>query len=93
MAWLTFLKIHIVKRKLKGIRLSHVKAHQSQTTYLRKRWCNIQSGKRTIIHMASQGYSQPVRESIDNFQIEQSLQVGRLCDIEGNLFIIGPQIT
>lgn len=83
MAWLTFLKIHIIKHKLKRIRLSHVEAHRSQITYLRKRWCDIQSGKRTIIHMASQGYSQPVRDSIRNFQVEQGLQVGRLCDIAG----------
>lgn len=90
MAWITFLKIHIIKEKLKDIRLSHVKAHQSQTMYLRNRWCAIQSGKRIIIHMASQGYSQPVRDSIHNFQIEQSLQAGRLCDIEGSLVSFKP---
>lgn len=86
MAWLTCLKIHTVKKKLKNIRLSHVKAHQYQITYLQKRWFDIQSGKRIIIHMASQGYCQPVRASIHNFQIEQSLQAGRLCDIEGIVF-------
>ena len=83
MAWLTYLKVHSAKDRLKHIRLSHVETHRSQAIYLSKNWPKIQSSKRTIIHMSSQGYSQSVRASISNFQIEQSQQMGRLCDIKG----------
>lgn len=83
MAWLTFLKLHNVRQKLRAIRLTHLEAHRAQTSKLRNRWSIVQSSKRTIIHMASQGYSQPVRASMSNFQVEQSLQMGRLCDIQG----------
>lgn len=83
MAWLTFLRLYNIRGKLKQVRLSHLETHRSQVTEMRKRWTEIQSSRRTIIHMSSRGYSQHVRASIPHFQIEQSLQMGRLCDIKG----------
>lgn len=83
MAWITFMGLHGIREKLKDARFAYLESHRSQLKSLRHRWTEIQGCKRTIIHMASQGYSQSVRASIPNFQIEQSLQMGRLCDIQG----------
>lgn len=83
LAWITFLRTHALKQKLKQQRLLHLKTHREKTADLCRRWPDIQKSKRTVIHMASQGYSQPVRDSTPKFFVEQSLQLGRLCDIEG----------
>lgn len=83
MAWLMFLKLDSIRQKLKLMQKTHLEVHRSQTTQLRNRWNDIQSCKRTIIHMASHGYPQHVRASIPHFHIEQSLQMGRFCDIQG----------
>lgn len=88
MAWLMFLKLDGIRQKLKLLYITHLETHRYQTAELRKRWSTIQSSKRTIIHMASQSYSQHVRVTIPDFHIEQSLQMGRLCDIQGSLCIL-----
>ena len=83
MAWLMFLKLHSIRQKLRLMQETHLEFHRSQTAQLRSRWSAIQSCKRTIIHMASYGYPQHVRAAMPHFHIEQSLQMGRFCDIQG----------
>ena len=85
LAWLMYLRMYNMKCKLKQLRATHLEAHRDNVAELRTRWNTIQQSKRTIIHLASQGYSQPVRETIPKFHIEQSLQLGRICDIQGQV--------
>lgn len=59
---------------------------------MRRRWAEIQTGKRTIIHLPSQGYPERVRATIPEFQQSQNLQMGRLCDVQGTEELFYPTI-
>ena len=85
MAWITFMKIFSIRQRLKHARSTQLEAHRKRMTDFRRRWSHIQSTKRTIIHLPSHGYSQSVRATIQDFHVEQSMQMGRLCDLHGEM--------
>ena len=83
-AWMTFMRIYKIKRKLKETRSSQLAAHRQRTVELRRSWVHIQTSRRCVVHVPSLGHPGKVRATIQDLYREQSLQIGRICDLQGN---------
>ncbi|XP_028286912.1 IQ motif-containing protein H isoform X2 [Parambassis ranga] len=80
-SWSMYTQRLSVRKALQARRFSQLENYRSRAQHLAANWKHIQSSKRTIIHIPSLGYSQSQRLSLRGFDILQTIQISRLCDV------------
>ncbi|XP_005098111.1 IQ domain-containing protein H isoform X2 [Aplysia californica] len=81
-SWIMHIKMAKMRQQLKKTRMDHLNAFKRRAKKFASSWDRVKNSRRVVIHVPSLGYSQSVRDSINDFGIRQNTQMARLCDIK-----------
>ncbi|XP_071965031.1 IQ domain-containing protein H-like [Antedon mediterranea] len=81
-SWIMNVKMAKIRKNLKLTRKQELVNFKVKSEKLQKTWSRLKQLRRTIIHIPSLGYSQKIRQGINDFNIRQNLQMARLCDLK-----------
>ncbi|CAL1540597.1 unnamed protein product [Lymnaea stagnalis] len=80
-SWIMRIKMAKMKYQLRQTRLDQLEAFKQRAKKFASSWDRIKNSRRVIIHIPSLGYSQNIRDSIQDLGMKQNTQMARLCDI------------
>ncbi|XP_038076728.1 IQ domain-containing protein H-like [Patiria miniata] len=80
-SWVMHVKMAMVRKQLKETRKIQLEEFRRRTKDFSASWDRIQRNRRVIVHIPSLGYSQKIRTTIGDFNIQQNQQMARLCDL------------
>jgi hypothetical protein len=81
-AWTLFTRRCGVREKMNERRARELAGQRSRVAGLGKRWSKVQAGKRVLIHLPSLGHPLCVRGTEMALNMEQSLQLARITDVQ-----------
>ncbi|PIK57331.1 putative IQ domain-containing protein H isoform X2 [Apostichopus japonicus] len=81
LSWVMHVKMAKVKGQLKVARRIELDAFRERLKGFQQSWKRVKSSRRVLVHVPSLGYSQKIRSTINDFNIIQNQQMGRLCDL------------
>ncbi|PIK48317.1 putative IQ domain-containing protein H isoform X2, partial [Apostichopus japonicus] len=81
LSWVMHVKMAKVKGQLKVRRRIELDAFRERFKGFQQSWKRVKSSRRVLVHVPSLGYSQKIRSTINDFNIIQNQQMGRLCDL------------
>ncbi|XP_041366539.1 IQ domain-containing protein H-like isoform X2 [Gigantopelta aegis] len=80
-SWIMHIKMVKVRHQLVRSRADQLENFKFRAKKFAASWDRIKTSKRVVIHIPSLGLAQKIRDSINDFGIQQNTQMARLCDI------------
>lgn len=97
LTWLTYFKWMKAKKSLRVKRETELENFRERQAKFRENWPRIKKSKRVIVHIPSLGYSEQIRERMNDLPIREMQQMARLCDIADEnvdvIYVSSMQIT
>ncbi|KAK7010096.1 IQ domain-containing protein H [Biomphalaria glabrata] len=81
MSWIMHIKMVRMKHQLRQTCVEQLEAFKRRAKIFASSWERIKNSHRVIIHIPSFGFSQSIRDSVNDLGMRQNSQMARLCDI------------
>ncbi|XP_063710356.1 IQ domain-containing protein H-like isoform X2 [Symsagittifera roscoffensis] len=80
-SWIMNAKLSKIRKQLVNTNRSLIDSYRLRMKLLSSTWDEMKANQRIIIHIPSLGHSARVRYTLEDMALEQSRQMGRLCDL------------